>query len=56
VRHGLVVEEILDEAHAGNYDLVVIGAHHYEGWTSFLLDNLARQIITQMDRPVLLVR
>jgi nucleotide-binding universal stress UspA family protein len=56
VRHGLVVEEILDEAHTGDYDMVVIGAHQYEGWTGFLLDNLARQIITQIDRPVLLVR
>jgi nucleotide-binding universal stress UspA family protein len=56
VRHGLVVDEILAETHTGDYDLVVIGAHHQEGWTSFLLDNLARQIITQIDRPVLLVR
>jgi nucleotide-binding universal stress UspA family protein len=56
VRHGLVVDEILDEAQTGNYDLVVIGAHQKEGWTSFLLDNLARQITMQMDRPVLLVR
>jgi nucleotide-binding universal stress UspA family protein len=56
VRHGLVVEEILDEAQSGDYDLVAIGAHQQEGWTSYLLDNLARQITTQMDRPVLLVR
>lgn len=56
VRHGFVVDEILDEAQSGDYDLVVIGAHQKEGWTSFLLDNLARQITTQMDRPVLLVR
>jgi nucleotide-binding universal stress UspA family protein len=51
-----VVDEILDEARSGNYDLVAIGAHQREGWTSFLLDNLARQITTQIDRPVLLVR
>jgi nucleotide-binding universal stress UspA family protein len=56
VRHGFVVDEILDEARLGNYDLVVIGAHQKEGWTSFLLENLARQITLQLDRPVLLVR
>lgn len=56
VRHGLVVDEILAETQSGDYDLVVIGAHQKEGWTGFLLDNLARQITTQIDRPVLLVR
>jgi nucleotide-binding universal stress UspA family protein len=56
VRHGFVVDEILEEAHSGDYDLVVIGAHQQEGWTSFLLDNLARQITMKIDRPVLLVR
>lgn len=56
VRHGLVVEEILEEAQGGDYDLVVIGAHRGEGWRRILLDDLARQIIVQMDRPVLVVR
>jgi nucleotide-binding universal stress UspA family protein len=56
VRHGFVVDEILDEAQGSDYDLVVIGAHQKEGWTSFLLENLARQITTKIDRPVLLVR
>ncbi len=56
VRHGFVVDEILDEARAGNYDLVVIGAHQQERWVGFLLDDLAEQIITKIDRPVLLVR
>lgn len=56
VRHGLVVDEILDEARAGNYDLVVIGAHREQGWQRFLLDDLAHKILAQMDRPVLVVR
>jgi nucleotide-binding universal stress UspA family protein len=56
VRHGLVVEEILEEARSGDYNLVVIGAHRGVGWERFLLDDLARQIIEQMDRPVLVVR
>jgi nucleotide-binding universal stress UspA family protein len=56
VRHGLVVDEILAEAHSGDYDLVVIGAHRGEGWQRFLLDDLAHKILAQMDRPVLVVR
>ncbi|HBX70286.1 MAG TPA: hypothetical protein DEH25_13145 [Chloroflexi bacterium] len=56
VRHGLVLDEILSEAHNGNYDLVVIGAHRGEGWQRHLLDNLAQKIIEQIDRPVLVVK
>jgi len=56
VRHGLVVDEILAEASGGNYDLVVIGSYLSEGWGRFLLDDLARKILTRMDRPVLVVR
>jgi nucleotide-binding universal stress UspA family protein len=56
VRHGLVVDEILAEARSGDYDLVVIGANRGEGWRRILLDDLAHQIIAEMDRPVLVVR
>jgi nucleotide-binding universal stress UspA family protein len=56
VRHGLVVEEILDEAGCGNYDLVVIGAHRGDRWRRILLDDLSHQVITRADRPVLVVR
>ncbi len=44
------------EARSGDYDLVVIGAHPLEGWQHLLLDDLAREIITCLDRPVLVVR
>jgi nucleotide-binding universal stress UspA family protein len=56
VRHGRVVDEILAEARSGQYDLVVIGAHREVGWQRFLLDDLAHQNITQVDRPILVVR
>lgn len=56
IRHGLVVDEIVDEADCGDYDLLVIGAHRNEGWQSFLLDDLSRQIIAHVNRPVLVVR
>jgi nucleotide-binding universal stress UspA family protein len=56
VRHGLVVDEILQDAQNGNYDLVVIGAHRGERWQRILLDDLAHKIMVQLDRPVLVVR
>jgi nucleotide-binding universal stress UspA family protein len=56
VRHGLVVDEILAEAHSGDYDLVVIGAYRGEGWQRILLDDQAHRILVQLDRPVLVVR
>jgi nucleotide-binding universal stress UspA family protein len=56
IRHGLVVDEVLAEAREGDYDLVVIGSHQGRGWQRILLDDLAHQIITQMDRPILVVR
>lgn len=55
VRHGLVVDEILAEAREGDYDLVVIGAHREHGWQRFLLDDIANEIITRIDRPILVV-
>jgi nucleotide-binding universal stress UspA family protein len=56
VRHGLVLDEILDDARTGNYDLVVIGAHPGGGWQHLLLDDLTHDIVARLDRPVLVVR
>jgi nucleotide-binding universal stress UspA family protein len=56
VRHGLVVDEILDEARRGDHDLVVIGAYRGEGWQRIILDDLAHRIMVELDRPVLVVR
>jgi len=56
VRHGLVVDEILAEARSGDYDLVVVGAHSTGGPQSFLLDNIAHQIMKRINRPILIVR
>lgn len=55
VRHGLVVDEILEEACAGSHELVVIGAHGATGWRRHLLDDVARQIVSQVDTLVLIV-
>lgn len=56
VRHGAVVEEILAETEENDYDLVVIGAHRGQGWERVLLEDIAREIITQVDRSVAVVR
>ena len=56
VVHGLVVDEILSEARKGDYDLIVIGAHVEKNLRRFLLENLARRILKQSDRPVLVVK
>ena len=55
VRHGFVVDEILDEAVSGDYDLIVIGAHRQEGWQRLFLEDLANRIVREADRPVLVV-
>jgi len=56
VRHGLVVDEILAEAKESDYGLIIIGAHRAEAGGHFLLDDLAHQIITRSDRPVMVVQ
>lgn len=55
VRHGLVVKEILAESRSGDYDLVAIGAHQGKGWERYLLDDLAHEIISYADRPLLVI-
>jgi len=56
VRHGLVLDEILHEARCGDYDLVVIGAGPGKLWQKLLLDDLARKIMVQIDRPILIIK
>jgi nucleotide-binding universal stress UspA family protein len=56
VRHGLVVEEILEEVRGEDYDLVVIGAYRGQCWQRILLDDLAHRLVVELDRPVLVVR
>jgi nucleotide-binding universal stress UspA family protein len=56
IRHGLVLDEIVQEAQSGDYALVVIGTREEEGWTRFLLDDLSHQIISHVNRPILVVR
>lgn len=56
VKHGDVVEAILEEAGTGEYDLVVLGST--EGWTlrGLLLGNVTQQIINRAPSAVLVVK
>jgi nucleotide-binding universal stress UspA family protein len=62
VRHGLVLDEIIQEVRQGSYDLVVFGAHQVpenrsqRGLRALLQENIADQILTSVKRPVLIVR
>ncbi len=56
VRHGLVLDEILEEGREGDYDLLVTGAHITPGLNAWLVDDLSADILLAADRPVLVVR
>ncbi len=56
VRHGLVVDEIMDEACSQGYDLVVIGTHIAAGWMRFLLEDVTHQLISCIDRAILVTK
>lgn len=56
VRHGLVIDEIVDEARHGDYELVVIGARREDGMPRFLLDDLAYELVLDVERPILVIR
>jgi len=57
LRRGIVVDEILAEAEAGDYDLIVIGSSEVAGGLRrALMGNLAREVMVRAERPVLVVR
>ncbi len=56
VRHGLVVDEIVDEARSDDYDLVVIGVHRDARLPRFLLNDLAHELVLDVGRAILVVR
>ena len=56
VRHGLVIDEIVDEARSDDYDLVVIGVHRDTRLPRFLLNDLAHELVLDVVRAILVVR
>lgn len=57
LRYGLVLEEIADEIETGDFDLIVTGTHptgdFLAGW---MMGDMTRAIVEQVDRPILIVR
>jgi len=55
VRHGLIVEEIVDEARNGHFDILAIGAHTVPGVEGLLSSDLSERIMLSAERPILIV-
>ena len=58
LRHGLVVDEVLDELKTEECDLMVIGSHHQAGrskFIEFLLEDVTKILITETKASVLVV-
>jgi nucleotide-binding universal stress UspA family protein len=57
LRRGIVVDEILDEGQAGDYDVIVLGSSRYPGGlVRVLMGDVTREVINRAQRPVLVVR
>jgi nucleotide-binding universal stress UspA family protein len=63
LRHGLVVDEVVAETRALDYDLVVVGGHQapdssagLDQVRAHLLEDVADEIVGALERPVLVVK
>jgi nucleotide-binding universal stress UspA family protein len=57
LRRGIAADEILREGRVGDYDLIVLGSSRSAGGiVRVLMGDLAREIVTRAERPVLVVR
>ena len=57
LRRGIVADEILREAEVGDHDLIVLGSSQAAGGlVRALMGDLAREVVTRAERPVLVVR
>ena len=58
LRHGLVVDEVLEEIEEGGYNLLIIGGHYHHGrshWTELLLEDLAGELLQKTPCSVLII-
>ena len=56
VRHGDVVEAILEETAQGEYDLVVLGETQQQTLSGMLLGNVTQQIINRAPSAILITK
>lgn len=57
LRRGIVADEILREGQVGDFDVIVLGSPRQSGGlVRILMGDVAREVITRAQRPVLVVR
>jgi nucleotide-binding universal stress UspA family protein len=57
VRHGIVLEQVFNEAREGNYDLIVTGSSQARGmFRHYIMGDLTRSILNRANCPVLVAR
>jgi nucleotide-binding universal stress UspA family protein len=57
IRHGLVLEKVLQEAQIGAYDLIVTGSSQARGVVRhYIMGDLTRSIVNRAECPVLVAR
>ncbi|PWB50967.1 MAG: hypothetical protein C3F13_15815 [Anaerolineales bacterium] len=58
IRHGMVVEEVLNELSEGKYELLVVGSHYQPGqdrWQGTLLDDITDQLLNRSNCSVMII-
>jgi len=57
LRHGIVIDQVFEEARDGNYDLIVTGTSQARGlFRHYIMGDLTRDILNRSNVPVLVAR
>jgi nucleotide-binding universal stress UspA family protein len=57
IRHGNVIDQILEEIEHVDCDLIVVGSWPVRDvWRNYVIGNVTREIVNRTDRPVLVIR
>ena len=56
IGHGNPADEIVEEAHGENTDLIVIATHGLAGWRQFIFGSVAEKVIKMAPCPVLSIQ
>jgi nucleotide-binding universal stress UspA family protein len=57
LRHGIVIDQVFEEVHARDYDLIVTGTSQARGLLGhYIMGDLTRSILNRANVPVLVAR